>query len=118
MTHRLRLRSTAAHDGHQAAEASAASVAKGPGRRNWSVKLIVAVLCLLWIVPTLGIFVTSLRPLDDANSSGWWTVFTNPSTSGHCTPSNYTGRARQREPRPRRSSTASRSPCRPPSSRS
>ncbi|MCZ7553129.1 MAG: ABC transporter permease subunit [Anaerolineales bacterium] len=32
-------------------------------------------LCLLWIVPTLGLFVTSFRPREDVRTSGWWTVF-------------------------------------------
>ncbi|MBA2478392.1 MAG: carbohydrate ABC transporter permease [Sporichthyaceae bacterium] len=41
-------------------------------------KLGLLLLCLLWTVPTLGLFVTSLRTRDAADSSGWWTVFTNP----------------------------------------
>ena len=28
------------------------------------------------MIPILGTFITSFRPLDDAESSGWWTVFT------------------------------------------
>jgi alpha-glucoside transport system permease protein len=30
---------------------------------------------LLWIVPTLGLLVTSLRPVSEFTVSGWWTVF-------------------------------------------
>ena len=37
------------------------------------------VVCFLWVVPTLGLFLTSFRPLDDANNTGWWTLFTDPS---------------------------------------
>jgi len=33
------------------------------------------VICLLWIVPTLGILVTSFRPSDEIFRTGWWTVF-------------------------------------------
>ena len=45
----------------------------------------------LWMVPIFGTFVTSFRPLDDANSSGWWTVFTHPVDDlGNLTFDNYT----------------------------
>jgi alpha-glucoside transport system permease protein len=53
------------------------------------VKIIVGVTCFLWIVPTLGIFITSWRPLDDANNSGWWSVFVHPSGFGRLTTANY-----------------------------
>ncbi len=33
-----------------------------------------AVVCLLWLIPTLGLFVSSFRPRDEIMSSGWWTV--------------------------------------------
>ena len=32
------------------------------------------VICLLWLIPTLGLFVSSFRPRDEIMSSGWWTV--------------------------------------------
>jgi alpha-glucoside transport system permease protein len=51
-----------------------------PGSAGWLTKLVLAILCILWLLPTLGLFITSWRPLDDAQSTGWWTIFTNPST--------------------------------------
>ncbi len=39
----------------------------------------VILLTVLWTIPTFGLLVTSLRPSEDANNSGWWTIFTNPS---------------------------------------
>jgi alpha-glucoside transport system permease protein len=50
-------------------------------RRNlsspWATGFVI-LLTVLWTIPTLGLLVTSLRPADQANSSGWWTVITNP----------------------------------------
>jgi alpha-glucoside transport system permease protein len=52
----------------------------GQGRANWVVKTSLAVICVLWIIPTFGIFITSFRSADDANASGWWTVFSSPAS--------------------------------------
>jgi alpha-glucoside transport system permease protein len=50
-------------------------------RRNlsspWATGLVV-VITVLWTVPTFGLLITSLRPADAANSTGWWTAFANP----------------------------------------
>ncbi|MBS3784084.1 MAG: carbohydrate ABC transporter permease, partial [Anaerolineae bacterium] len=35
-------------------------------------------LCIIWTVPTFGLLVSSFRPRDAVNSSGWWTVVQNP----------------------------------------
>lgn len=40
--------------------------------------LAAVVLAVVWTVPTLGLFISSFRPAEDINKSGWWTVFTNP----------------------------------------
>lgn len=36
-------------------------------------------MCLLWLIPTLGLFVTSFRNSEDVRTSGWWTVFSGGS---------------------------------------
>jgi alpha-glucoside transport system permease protein len=36
------------------------------------------VVALVWLVPTFGLFVTSLRSVTDNNDGGWWTVFAEP----------------------------------------
>jgi alpha-glucoside transport system permease protein len=35
-------------------------------------------LTIAWIVPTLGLFVSSFRHLTDISNSGWWTAFSPP----------------------------------------
>ncbi|MGE5378101.1 MAG: ABC transporter permease subunit [Bacteroidota bacterium] len=35
---------------------------------------------LIWIIPTLGLLITSFRPVQDVNRTGWWEVF-NPQGS-------------------------------------
>jgi alpha-glucoside transport system permease protein len=42
-------------------------------------------LTVLWTLPTVGLFVTSLRPAKYVANSGWWTIFEHP----HLTLSNY-----------------------------
>src|ERR1044071_5495704 len=37
---------------------------------------------LIWILPTLGLLITSLRPVQDVNTSGWWTVLSPKKTGG------------------------------------
>lgn len=39
---------------------------------------IVLTIAAVWLIPTLGLFVSSFRPGDDVIATGWWTVFTDP----------------------------------------
>ncbi len=49
-------------------------------KAGWLVESIVVILCCLWMIPTIGLFVTSIRPGSDANHDGWWNFFANPAS--------------------------------------
>ncbi len=42
------------------------------------VKVSVVMIAALWSLPTVGLLITSFRPPNDINTSGWWTVFAHP----------------------------------------
>jgi alpha-glucoside transport system permease protein len=50
------------------------------------VHLVLVVLGLLWLVPTLGLFLTSILPAQAFTTKGWWQIFAKPSLA---TWSNY-----------------------------
>ncbi|MEY2961554.1 MAG: hypothetical protein RLZ60_1384 [Pseudomonadota bacterium] len=39
---------------------------------NWAVHISVVLLVVLWIFPTVGLFVSSFRTADQISTSGWW----------------------------------------------
>ena len=61
----------------------------GQGRANWVVRVALFVLCVLWLIPTIGLLVTSFRPPDAAATTGWWTAIANPLDFTQWTVSNY-----------------------------
>jgi alpha-glucoside transport system permease protein len=61
-----------------------------PQKAGWFARIVVFILCFLWIVPVIGLLLTSFRPRDDANTSGWWTLFWTPSAWSRMTFDNYT----------------------------
>ena len=42
--------------------------------------LVVIAITILWSIPTIGLLISSFRPARDIAASGWWTVFTPPTT--------------------------------------
>jgi alpha-glucoside transport system permease protein len=53
---------------------------------NAPIQLVLVVIGLLWRVPTIGLFATSILPASALASKGWWQIFTKPSLA---TWSNY-----------------------------
>jgi alpha-glucoside transport system permease protein len=49
-------------------------------------QIVLIVLGLLWLIPTLALFITSILPASQLASQGWWKIFTKPSLA---TWSNY-----------------------------
>ncbi|NUP39077.1 MAG: carbohydrate ABC transporter permease [Streptomyces sp.] len=43
------------------------------------VRVVLLVVGLFWLLPTVGLLLSSLRTPTDISSSGWWKVFTSPS---------------------------------------
>lgn len=42
------------------------------------VNVLLLIIAIFWLVPSVGLFLASLRTVADNASSGWWTVFTAP----------------------------------------
>jgi alpha-glucoside transport system permease protein len=54
--------------------------------RQGPLHLAVLLICLVWMVPTLGLLVSSFRPPNEVATTGWWTAFNPPL---HFTIDNY-----------------------------
>ena len=45
---------------------------------SWFVRIVIAIVALMWFFPVAGVLVTSFRPADAADTTGWWTSFAHP----------------------------------------
>jgi alpha-glucoside transport system permease protein len=45
------------------------------------IHLVIIGIILIWIIPAFGLLVTSFRPVQDVNTTGWWTVLQPPTGS-------------------------------------
>jgi alpha-glucoside transport system permease protein len=65
---------------------------QAPGEERgagWFVRIAVLVIVILWVIPTLGVLITSFRPEELVDSTGWWTVFADPLRDAGWTFENY-----------------------------
>ncbi len=51
--------------------------------------LTIIAISLIWLMPSVGLLISSFRPRNAVMSSGWWTVFAHPFDFTHYTLENY-----------------------------
>ena len=56
---------------------------------RWPVKLVVLIIVFIWLVPTIGLLVSSFRNPNLVSTTGWWTAIPNLFDSGQWTLDNY-----------------------------
>jgi alpha-glucoside transport system permease protein len=61
----------------------------GDAQGGWFVRITVLAIVLIWLVPTVGVLVTSFRPEELVDSTGWWTAFEHPFRAAAWTLENY-----------------------------
>ena len=61
----------------------------GVRRGGWFVHIVIIAVVVLWLIPTLGVLITSFRPEQLADTTGWWTALAHPFRSGEWTIENY-----------------------------
>jgi alpha-glucoside transport system permease protein len=63
-----------------------------PGAGNgWFVKGAVLAIVVVWLIPTIGLLISSFRSRAFIESEGWWTAILNPFQAGQWTLENYAG---------------------------
>ena len=60
-----------------------------PRGGSWFVRIAVIAIVIIWLIPSLGVLITSFRPEELVDSSGWWTVFSDPFGAAQWTLANY-----------------------------
>ncbi len=58
-------------------------------RGGWFVRITILIVVALWLVPTVGVLITSFRPESVVNTSGWWTTFAHLFDPAEWTLQNY-----------------------------
>ena len=53
------------------------------------VRIVLLIICFIWTLPTVGLFISSFRPAADLQQSGWWTIFAHPFETAQWTLQNY-----------------------------
>ena len=60
-----------------------------PAKAGWFTRVTLAIIVFFWVVPTIGILLTSFRTKDDTDAGGWWQLITDPAGLGRLTIDNY-----------------------------
>ena len=68
---------------------------KSPGRRQgeagWFARLAILAIVIVWLIPTVGLLISSFRTEEFINSEGWWTALLNPFNTAQWTLEHYSG---------------------------
>ena len=62
---------------------------KNLNKAGWFTYVALGFVVLLWVLPTIGVLLTSFRTRDDAAEGGWWELFLKPSGFANLTFDNY-----------------------------
>jgi alpha-glucoside transport system permease protein len=58
-------------------------------RGGWFVRITILIVALIWLIPALGVLITSFRPENLVRTTGWWTVLPHPFRLAEWTLQNY-----------------------------
>jgi alpha-glucoside transport system permease protein len=56
---------------------------------GWFTRITIAMVVLIWLIPAVGVLVTSFRPVHLVETTGWWTAFEHPFRAASWTLQNY-----------------------------
>jgi alpha-glucoside transport system permease protein len=77
-------------EGERALGTEATTGRRSPRRGGpWAARITLALVCVVWSIPTIGLLISSFREEDLVKSTGWWTVLANPFDFGQWTFGNY-----------------------------
>ena len=54
-----------------------------------TLRVVVAIICFIWTLPTVGVLISSFRSSNDIRMSGWWTTLETPFEFTQWTLENY-----------------------------
>ena len=46
----------------------------GVNQAGWFTRITILLVVLLWLIPTMGVLITSFRPVHLVETTGWWTA--------------------------------------------
>ncbi len=70
----------------------APSTGQAPGQSTvglWVIRVVVFAIVVLWLIPAIGLLISSFRTRGLIESEGWWTVFANPFDTAQYTIGHY-----------------------------
>jgi alpha-glucoside transport system permease protein len=69
--------------------ATTKSAPLGTRRGGWFVRITILLVVVLWLIPAVGVLITSFRPEALSDTTGWWTALAHPFRLDEWTLENY-----------------------------